>query len=264
MIPPKDDLAHANIALADPVANDNPYVVLLGKMIERDLDPKQVGEMLGVAERYSTIMSQKAYNQAMTAAQGEMPAIIRDSENTHTKKRYASWEGLNQLIKPVYSRHGFSLSFTEEPSKSTAEGLWMICHCRHAQGHTEIVQGIFPRDGTGAKGGSSAMNAIQAVGSTRSYAKRYLAKDLFCLAESDEDNDGQTTQTDPRLLQDQIRQVNEGLDECRELGLVVELEPFLKYLNIESLEAMTPAIFATAMWAINVKRKKAAKAGGAA
>ena len=54
------------------------------------------------------------FNTAMAQAQGEMVAVKRDLSNPHTRSRYASYEALDNAARPIYSRHGFALSFGTE------------------------------------------------------------------------------------------------------------------------------------------------------
>ncbi len=152
------------------------------------MDPDRLGKLMDLAERWQQDQARIAYSAAMAACQAEMPAIIRDKENDFTHKMYARFETLNSQIRPIYTRHGFSLNWTTEPIEKPGF-VRMICDVRHKAGHFARHQGDFPIDDGGMKGGNNK-SPIQAVGSTYSYARRYLAKLIFSLAEADEDNDG--------------------------------------------------------------------------
>ena len=60
-------------------------------------------------------------------------------------------------------------------------------------------------------------NALQAMGSTLSYAKRYLAEMLFNIVRENEDDDGQAGGT-RRIGGDQKAQLVELMMKCREAG----------------------------------------------
>ncbi len=175
-------------ALAESTGVSNP-LTLLQSMIERGADPDALKKMMDLSERWRANQAAEAFWSAFNAAQAEMPAIFKSKKGQHGN--YAPFEQLNADIRPIYTKHGFSMSFTEEPG--AREGYIRICcDVGHREGHVKRYMGDYPLDGEGAKGGRAGMNAVQATGSTHSYAKRYLAKDIWNLAESDEDNDGET------------------------------------------------------------------------
>jgi hypothetical protein len=161
---------------------------LIHAAIQKGMDPAQLKELVELQERIERRQSDKLYAAAMAICQAEMPSAFRDKTNSHTGSKYATYESLNDAIKPIYSRHGFSLSFTEEPSQRDGY-IRLVCNVRHSGGHTEKHVGDFPLDDAGAKGAVNKTR-IQATGSTYSYAKRYLVKNIFNVAETDEDNDG--------------------------------------------------------------------------
>lgn len=63
----------------------------------------------------------------------------------------------------------------------------------HVGGHCKRYEGDFPLYKAGAKGNDNK-TAIQATGSTFSYARRYLTYLIFNLTVADEDTDGNGTE----------------------------------------------------------------------
>src|SRR5215469_12318340 len=51
------------------------------------------------------------FNIAMNAVQSELGRIAPDLNNPQTKSKYASYAALDRVIRPIYTKHGFSLSF---------------------------------------------------------------------------------------------------------------------------------------------------------
>lgn len=160
---------------------------LIAAAIDKNLDTDKLEKLMQLQERWQANEARMAYGEAMAACQAEMPPIIKDKHNSQTNSDYASYEGLNRTIKPIYTKHGFSLSFGE--LSSTEKGVTVWADCRHSQGHCERFTIFMPMDGVGIKG-NPMMTAIHAKGSTMSYAKRNLAKMVFNLAEAGEDQDG--------------------------------------------------------------------------
>ncbi len=93
------------------------------------------------------------------------------------------------------------------------------------------------------------MNAVQAIGSTYSYAQRYLVKMIFNLVLANEDNDG----NGPGASQDQVLELNDLFDACKEAGRPVDIKKFLAWLNVPSLDQLTPVKFTQAVNWLKVK-----------
>jgi hypothetical protein len=132
--------------------------------------------------------AQVEFNKAMALAQAEMSPISADAHNPQTKSKYASYAKLDRALRPVYSKHGFSLSFDEADSPKP-EHVRVICHVAHIAGHTRVYHRDMPADGKGAKGGD-VMTKTHATGAAQSYGMRYLLRGIFNVAVGEEDRDG--------------------------------------------------------------------------
>jgi hypothetical protein len=128
-----------------------------------------------------------SFNEAMNAAQSELGRIAPDLTNPQTKSRYASYAALDRKIRPIYVKHGLSLSFTNgEPI--APEMVRVICYVSRG-GYTRTYQCDMPADGKGAKGGD-VMTKTHASGAASSYGMRYLLKMIFNIAIGEDDVDG--------------------------------------------------------------------------
>lgn len=186
---------------------------VLQHALNMKLQPAELKEYFDLYRTMRADEAAQAYADAMNKCQAEMPGILRDKDNSRTGKKYASYESLNAIIRPVYTRHGFSLSFGEEPMPPELDLVRVYCDVNHRVGHRERYQGDFPRDGKSSQQGKSIMTALQGTGSTYSYARRYLAKNIFNLAETDEDNDGNSqpegiTEAQVGILHDLLKAKN--------------------------------------------------------
>jgi len=244
-----DDLEQHPITLRSPLE-------IIQHALNAKLAPAELREYFELYRSMKADEASQAYAEAMNTCQAEMPGIVRDKDNSRTGKKYASYEGLNEIIRPIYSKHGFSLSFGEEPLPVESGMLRIFCDVRHKAGHKERYQGDFPRDGKSAQQEKAIMTALQGTGSTYSYARRYLAKNIFNLAETDEDNDGNSanayiTQELSDYLGEQVRTHK------------IPLDRFLKWLGAEHLGAVTRAQFekACANYRWPTERKNGKKAG---
>jgi len=156
----------------------------------------QHGAAIDVIERLSALQeraqdrdAEMQFNEAMNAAQAELGRIAPDLTNPQTHSKYASYAALDRKIRPIYTRHGFSLSFDSGDSP-LADTVRVTCFVSHRAGHTRKYTGPpMPADGKGAKGGD-VMTKTHATGAAMSYGARYLLKYIFNIAVGEEDTDG--------------------------------------------------------------------------
>lgn len=170
-----------------PIEN-NPLAII-ANAVEKGMDADQLAKLVDLHERIEKMNAGRAYQEAMKACQSEMPRILKDRENPHARSKYADLGNLISQIEPIYTKHGFSISFYEGESNKP-EWMRVMCDIMHERGHREVKWLDLPYDGRGSQGGKSSMNAVQAVGSTKSYGRRYLLGDIFNLAITSEDTDG--------------------------------------------------------------------------
>lgn len=154
---------------------------------DASIDPDKMQRLLDMQMALQAEQAKREFWRAMAAAQAEMEPIKRGAYNTHLKSMYARLEDIDREIRPIYTRHGFFLSFNSDPLAGTL--LTVHCLVGHSGGHQEryTLQGAL--DGVGAKGASNKTD-IQALGSTRTYLQRYLTVGIFNITLTEQDNDG--------------------------------------------------------------------------
>lgn len=129
-----------------------------------------------------------AFHAAMSSAQEEMRPVAADAENPQTRSRYASYRALDSALRPVYTKHGFSLSFDTDVSP-LPDHIRVLCYVAHRAGFSRTYKIDMPNDGKGAKGGD-VMTKTHATGAGASYGMRYLLKMIFNVAVGEDDQDG--------------------------------------------------------------------------
>lgn len=162
-------------------------------MIERAAsDPRvdidKMDRLLQMKERRDAEQSRIAFDAAMAGAQEAMRAISPDKDNSQTKSKYASYAALDHAVRPIYSRHGFALSFNTGDAPNPAE-VRVLCTVSHRGGHRQDYKIDMPADGKGAQG-AAVMTRTHATGAATQYGQRYLLKLIFNLAVGDVDDDG--------------------------------------------------------------------------
>ncbi len=152
------------------------------------VDIDKMERLILMQERVQARDAELAFNRALNAAQSEMRPIAANASNPQTKSRYATYEKLDRVLRPIYTLHGFSLSFDEGESPKP-EHVRVICYVSHIDGHTRTYHRDMPADGKGAKGGD-VMTKTHAAGAAGSYGARYLLKGIFNVAVGEDDEDG--------------------------------------------------------------------------
>lgn len=152
------------------------------------VDVVKLRELWALRKEIAAEAAETAFNDAMNGAQAEMTPIATDAVNPQTHSKYATYGKLDGKLRPIYTRHGFSISFNEGKSDKEKHVL-VLAYVSHRAGHTRTYQADMPADGKGAKGGD-VMTETHAVGAAKSYGKRYILKDVFNIAIGEEDTDG--------------------------------------------------------------------------
>jgi hypothetical protein len=224
----------------------DPLLGLITLSTEKGVDPTALTKLYDLYERHQSAQAVKEFNTAMNDAQSEMPAVVKNKENKFTKTWYTNLEAVQKVAMPVVTKHGFSLSFGTADSPIPGH-IRIVAKVRHKGGHVEEHRVDLPVDGTGAKGGSAAMNPTQGHGSTYSYGQRYLMKMIFNLTLADEDDDANSQgQFITQEQADEIRTlIGAGCED------VARMEGFMKWAKsscgMETVEQMTAKFYPEAV-----------------
>ena len=174
----------------------NPVLSMLQlAMTDSNVDLEKMEKIMEMVERYEDKLAVKAYNRDMAIMQGEIPkiefnAVINDKYGK-LRSKYTTYEGIMEVVQPILSKHGFSVSFNP---KAENKELNVDCMISHREGHIERSNLSLPFDDSGNK------NAVQSIGSSMSYAKRYALCLKLNIATGGEDNDGNDIVDEPRSL----------------------------------------------------------------
>lgn len=212
------------------------------------VDVDKMERLFALQERMFAKNAEVAFNEALAAVQSEMPKIRRNRKNGQTESTYADLEAVTDAAAPVYTKHGFALSCTQEDCPTEGR-MRVVCFCSHRAGHTRRYQYDASLDMTGLKGNQNK-TPIQGEGSTFSYARRYLTALIFNLTLTDEDNDGQSA---GEFITDKQAADLQALAE--EVG--ANREAFMNYFGIQRLAEMPVSKYAAALAMLQKKRRKA-------
>jgi len=131
--------------------------------------------------------------------------------NTHTKNAYATLDDINVVLKPIMQRHGFAVTFKVDHQANGIHVTGILMHCA---GHREQTTLLLPVDI------GSGRNAVQAVGSSTTYGKRYVMCALLNITTGDAPDDdgagatGDAPISDPLITPSQAAQLSALLKKC--------------------------------------------------
>jgi len=140
------------------------------------VDVAKMKELTALRRQMRMEDAEDAFKVALHAAQTEMRPIEADAANDQTHSKYATLYKVDKALRPIYSKHGLSVSF------NTAD-----CPLpNHTRVLAYVERGLFTReyqydvavDTKGPKG-NDVMTKTHAGGSALSYGKRYLLLMIF-------------------------------------------------------------------------------------
>lgn len=177
--------APQSVTLAsDTEVRPAPTVLEIIAAVARDphTDVAKLEQLLALQERIQVKDAEIAFNQAFARMQPQLPRIQKNGKIDLGRGKpmsFARYEDIDYAIRPVLTREGFTLSFTSEP---TDKGVLMTAVLAHALGHSRSSKMALPPDA------GPGRNALQAIGSSHSYGKRYLTAGILNLIMGDDDD----------------------------------------------------------------------------
>lgn len=210
------------------------------------VDVEKMERLMALHERITARQAEAAFNAAMETCQAEMRPISADATNPQTRSKYATYAKLDRALRPIYTKHGFSLSFSDGET-TKPEHVRVMGLVRHKGGFRETHWKDMPADGKGAKGGD-VMTKTHAAGAAQQYGMRYLLKGIFNVAIGEDDNDG--NETVETVSEEQIANLEALLTEVS-----ANKASFLKWAKVASLGQIPAKNYEACVKAIEAKRR---------
>ena len=191
--------------------------------------------------------ARKAYNSDMASWAENTPIIVKDKvvEFSTNKDKvgysHATLGNIMQAINESMAPFGLHAHHKIEQPEGKIK---VICVITHRLGHSENTFMIADADNSGSK------NAIQAIGSTTEYLRRYTLLSITGIAAQDQDDDGAGSEPAKSISDDQFANLSAliqevGADEAK----------FCKYMKISDLDHLPAAQYEKAVKALEGKKK---------
>lgn len=177
-------------------ANALDIMALVVRVAENpSIDVEKFERFVALQERILDRQAKADFDAHFADMQVELPVIDRrgriivrekDARGQRTGQitqdtKFARFEDINEAVRPVLSRHGFSVRFE---TGMTDDNRIKVVGVLSGWGHRERSEFVLPHDSTGSK------NNVQAIGSSTSYGKRYALCALLNITTRGEDDDG--------------------------------------------------------------------------
>jgi hypothetical protein len=239
--------------VAPPVVSETAAIL---SVIERaaanpDVDLDKLERLLEMRERVEAQQARKAYYSGMAEMRPALPSIKKEGVIDIGRGKpisFAKWEDINDAIVPVLSSYGFSIFFITDVLEGKVK---VTCKVAHEAGHSEETSLPLPADTSGSK------NAVQSIGSSVSYGKRYTAAALLNLTsrdgEPDRDDNGMAGGGTGELDFVDSEQVKVIKDLIKQIGTPDAEKTFCDFYKIETIFDLPAFKYARAVAALKQK-----------
>jgi len=221
--------------LPEPAPDSPPTVLALIERVVLDphADVEKLDRMMTMYERLKAKEAELAFNGAKGRILKKLagikivknPPVLPEIDNGKPKKgaveafKYAPLEEIDKHLRPLLAEEEMDLSYSDEPCEGG--GILVRGRLKHLpSGHYEDSFMPAPPDTTGGK------SNVQAVGSTNSFLRRYVACNIFnivVVGDDDDGNGGTIDEAQAKTIVELIKKAKVG-------------PKFLKYMRAQSVE----------------------------
>jgi hypothetical protein len=142
-----------------------------------------IERLVALQEKAEMRQAEAEFNLAMNACQAEIKSVVPDAAGKHNKK-YSTYKALDAEIRPVYLRHGLSLSF-DAGDCPNPEKVRVVCIVSRGIYNRRYQIDITP-DGSGPKG-NSVLTKTDADLAANSIGKRRLLRNIFNIVDNEDE-----------------------------------------------------------------------------
>jgi len=220
--------------LAPPADSASTVLALIERVaLDPGADAEKLGRMTAMYDALKAKEAELAYNAAKGRILKKLAGIkivknrsvLNEVDNAKPQRgigeafKYAPLEEIDKHLRPLLAEEEMDLSYSDEPA--AGGGLRIRGRLKHLRsGYYEDSFLSAPPDTTGGK------SNVQAVGSTNSYLRRYVACNIFnivVVGDDDDGNGGTIDEAQSRTLLALIKKAKVG-------------PKFLKYMKARNVE----------------------------
>lgn len=192
---------------------------LLSRALERGADLTVLEKLMDLQERHEKNQARKAFDAAVAEAKAKIKPVVKNRTGNNSK--YADLSAYAKEVDPILAAHGLSYRYGSRQEGAT---IYITCILSHRDGHCEETTLSGAPDATGSK------NAIQAIGSTVEYLKRYTLTLALGLSAAEADDDGRAAGGDEPISEEQLAALQAKIDAAK-----TDAAKLCSYLKIDAL-----------------------------
>lgn len=217
----------------------DPQSSLLMTAISAGASPEMLRELVELQKSMRLEQSRQAFYEALAAVRGAALKLRRNKQATGgTKHKYATLDSILDAIGPVMAENGLSVRHKTETAPDGR--ITVTCIIAHRGGYEDSTSlSAMPDTGPGR-------NAIQSVGSSVTYLRRYTLESLLGLAEAGEDDDGAAAQQTITAMQ--YEELNRLIERTQ-----ADVPALCRWLGVDAIAAIPAASFGRAKQALEKK-----------
>lgn len=223
------------------VANETAAIM---SMIERmatdaSISIERVEQTFAFYQRVQADRAKQAFLAAFADLQSELPTVARKGKG-HNDKAYARFEDFIEAVRPILTKHGFSLRHDIQQPDHTRVLVTAILG--HRDGHSESTALNLPLDVSGNK------PPVHAMASSVSYGKRYTGFAITGMASEGEDDDGKAASAGATITEEQRDELVKLMD-AKDFDMD-RVAGFCKHFKVPTIDDLPVAKFEAAKSAI--------------
>ena len=180
-----------DVALVPQTEADSTGLALVVERLASNpgIDVEKLTKVIELQERILAHQAKTLFAEAFAELQHKLPAIVQKRKGDDAKWTFAPLDDIMAEIRPILHTFGFSLAYrTEWPEAGTVRVVTVLTH---RAGHSQESSFQAQADRSGSK------NAIQALGSSVSYGRRYGTLDVLGLVTTTDDNGASAGKPEP-------------------------------------------------------------------
>ena len=253
-----NDTGNEGGAIVERIERAAPAETFAGVLMQMLSDPNIPADKMEVVMKMRREVlgdqAREAFMEHFAALSAELPQVERDGTVALVKDgretgRYAftTIENMDAILRPLLAKHGFAISFSSIDNKDSVTISGTLSGWGWERSSTYTLP---PDNGPGR-------NAMQARGSSRRYAKRYITDDLVNIVRKGKDDDARGAM-EALIDATQVKK----LDELIKATATVEAT-FLTTMvsGADSLHDIRQRDFPRLLMALQEKRQKMMKKG---
>jgi ERF superfamily protein len=160
--------------------------VLMTMLADKDIPADKMEVVMRMRREVLGDQAREAFMEHFAAFSAELPQVERDGTvelvkdgRTLGKYSFTTIEGMDVILRPLLAKHGFAISFASSDAKDAVTITGTLSGWGWERSSTYTLP---PDKGPGR-------NELQARGSSRRYAKRYVTDDLCNVVRKGKDDD---------------------------------------------------------------------------